>query len=303
MKCNSSDPNGNSTTWQYNSADELVQQTNALGASDYYVYNGDGELVQKTDADGRATVYAYNAVGQETTENWYASVDTSGNPVGNPTVTLSFVYNAAGELASATDENFTAGTTAVDSYTYDMAGETTSETEQIPGLAPTVTLASQYTNGDRTQLAASIGSTNDFVNNYQYQGLLGEMSQVTQTSNGGNAVAAKTATFQYDLQGELTGVDRYQNADATANFVAQATYGYDAIGALTSLAYTDKYSNTLDSYTYSYDALGNMASSTNTFDGTVSYTSDATGQLSLPAARIHLSTRVMCMTPTAIARR
>ena len=60
------------------------------------------------------------------------------------------------------------------------------------------------------------------------------MSQVSQTSNGGDAVPAKTAAFQYDAACDLTGVGRYQNADATANLVAQATYGYDGDGNLTS---------------------------------------------------------------------
>jgi len=35
------------------------------------------------------------------------------------------------------------------------------------------------------------------------------MSQETQTGNSGNAVAAKTATFQYDRLGEFTAVGRY----------------------------------------------------------------------------------------------
>ena len=71
---------------------------------------------------------------------------------------------------------------------------------------------------------------------------------------------------------------RYQNADATANLVAQAALGYDADGNLTSLAYA-KSGSTLPSYTWTFDALGNMATAWNSTDGTATYGSDSTGQL------------------------
>ena len=126
-----------------------------------------------------------------------------------------------------------------------------------------------------------IGGTNDFVNNYQYQSVLGQMSQVTQTGNGGDAVAAKTVTFAYDRLGEFTSISRYQNADATANLVAQSTYGYDLNGNLTSLVYSNN-GSTLPSYSWTYDPLGNMTSSNETLGSIVdlvNYTSDSTGQL------------------------
>ena len=63
---------------------------------------------------------------------------------------FTWVYDEDGRALSASDSN--GETTATDSYTYDAAGEVLTETQQIPGLTPTVTLASQYTNGNRTQL-------------------------------------------------------------------------------------------------------------------------------------------------------
>ena len=124
---------------------------------------------------------------------------------------------------------------------------------------------------------------NDFFNSYAYQGVMGQMRQVTQQAvSGGDAVAAKTATFAYDLQGEFTTVSRYQNPDATANLVAQAAYVYDNLGNMTSLAYTNG-GSTLRSYSWSYDNLGNMATAYNNLDGTASYQSDSTGQLTSAA--------------------
>jgi hypothetical protein len=180
---------------------------------------------------------------------------------------------------------------------YNLAGEVLTDTQTVPGLAPAVVLSDGYTNGNRTSLSANLGGTvnqatsavtggtPDFLNNYSYTASAtnpyGQMSEVSQTGNGGNAVAAKTATFQYDLQAELTGVGRYQSANATANLVAQATYGRDNDGNLTSLVYANG-GSTLPVYAWTYDSLGDMATASETLGSivnAVSYTSDSTGQL------------------------
>ena len=252
------------------------QEIALVGYSDSDYYNAAGELAKRIDRDGRAIVYTYNALGQETAENWYPTSDTSGSP----TETLTWVYDEDGHVLSASDSK--GASTATDSYTYDAAGDVLTETQQIPGLTPAVTLASQYTNGNRTQLAVAIGGTDDFVNTYQYAGLLGQMSQVSQiaqTASGSDAVAPKTATFKYDLAGEFADVRRYAYQDSTHNLVAKAIYGYDGDGNLTLLGYTDGGGYTIVGYAWSYDAAGNMATSYNTFDGTVTYTSDGDGQL------------------------
>ena len=69
-----------------------------------------------------------------------------------------------------------------------------STTQQIAGLTPTITFAQQFdADGDRTQLAATIGTTADFVNNYGYDDY-GQMTQVTQSGvSGGNSVAEKAS--------------------------------------------------------------------------------------------------------------
>jgi RHS repeat-associated protein len=247
-----------------------------VGYSDQEQYNGAGQLTEKVDRDGRATTYTYDGLGRETQENWFSSTNTSGTPA----ETLSFAYDSAGRLHSATDA--TTSTTASNTYAYDAAGRVTSDTQQIPGLTPAVVLSDTYTAGNRTQLAASIGGVNDFVNNYQYNSVLGQMSQVTQESNGGNSVAVKTATFAYNNLGEFSTVKRYQNS-TTANLVATAAYGYDSAGQLTSINYSDGQSTpaTLDNFAWTYDALGNVATSSSSLDaaGAVTYSNDSTGQL------------------------
>ena len=81
-------------------------------------------------------------------------VDSSGNPVGSPTETIDYAYNPAGLLQSVSDAN------ATYTYAYDAAGDVTEETQQIAGLAPTITFNEQYTAGNRTQLGRQNGRQN-----------------------------------------------------------------------------------------------------------------------------------------------
>ena len=145
--------------------------------------------MSQTDADGRVTTYSYNSLGQQTAENW---LDAEGNPI----YTFTYGYDTLGDLVTASDP------TASYAYDYNSLGEATSITQSIAGLTPSVTLTQQFdAAGDRTQLAATIGGTADFVNNYTYD-LLGEMTQVTQSGvTGGNAVAAKTGRLRLQLGG------------------------------------------------------------------------------------------------------
>jgi YD repeat-containing protein len=56
------------------------------------------DLTQTVDADNRAIQYSYDKLGRETQENWYASVDQSGNPVGSPTETINYGYDYDGGI-------------------------------------------------------------------------------------------------------------------------------------------------------------------------------------------------------------
>ena len=58
------DPDGNTTSWQYDGLGQMTVQTspiviNEVHVTDQYEYNAAGELTEKIDADGRAIVYGY----------------------------------------------------------------------------------------------------------------------------------------------------------------------------------------------------------------------------------------------------
>ena len=166
-----------------------------LGYADSDIYDPTTDELYKTvDRDGRATIYQYNDLGQETGERWYATSNTSASP----TETITTAYTADGQIQSTTDQ-VGSNAPATDSYVYDDDENVITDTQTVPGLTPTVTLNEQYTDGNRTSLAAVLTTgtgtaavtNNDLVNTYQYEynpttNPLGQMSEVSQSSAAGS---------------------------------------------------------------------------------------------------------------------
>jgi hypothetical protein len=86
--------------------------------------------------------------------------------------------------------------------------------------------------GNRTQLAAAIGGTADFVTDYTYDALH-RMTRIEQHgASGGNAVAEKRIDLAYDAASQS--ITRYADLAAT-KLVATSTYAFDAAGRSTNL--------------------------------------------------------------------
>ena len=291
------DSDNNTTTSVYDSFGRVVKDTNQLGANDYYTYDAAGNLLQEMDRDQRVTAYSYDNLNQMTAETWYQTAGDVTNDT--PYETIGYSYDLDGETLNASEASIsypdgvkTATTVATDAYSYDSFGRTATDAQSIAGPAPAVTLASQYdANGNRTQLAATIGSTPDFANNYAYDAL-NEMTQVTQSGvSGGNGVAEKRVDLAYDVSGELSGLTRYADLTDPTRLVATSTYGYDASGRLTGLTHQAGDGTMLAAYHLAYDQAGQVtdpysyadAQATPTSDyttwGHAQYGYDTTGQL------------------------
>jgi YD repeat-containing protein len=122
-----------------------------------------------------------------------------------------------------------------------------------------------------------LGTTADLANSYLYDAL-DRLTQVQQSSNGGNAVASKQVNFTYNADGQTTALSRYSDLSGT-NLVASSTWGYDQNNRLTSLAHALGTGGTTTlSYSLGYD-LKSQITSLSTPDGTSSLAYDATGQL------------------------
>lgn len=190
--------------------------------------------------------------------------------------TIGYGYDDDDRLTSATESD---GSAAY-SYTYDNLGNVTQIYQTLLGLTTPVTFNQQFdANDNRTLLAASIGSSADFTNNYYYNAL-NLLTEVTQSGPSGGTVTAKRVDFTYNADDQFSTVNRYSSLD-TSQLAVTGTYGYDDAGQLTSITYTHA-ATTLASYSQTYDAAGRVfTASSDDASGidSVVYTYDAAGQL------------------------
>jgi YD repeat-containing protein len=258
------DPEDNTTTWTYDNLNRVLTDTNELSDSRSFEYDAVGNLVEKTDRLGRVTEYVYDNLYRRTSEVWKDGMSTVR--------TLSFTYDLAGQLLSASDP-------AADyDYVYDGLGRVTEIETDIDGLTPLISYAQAYNAvGNRTSLAVELGANDDFLNSYTYDNLQRLTSVTQETQSGGNTVASKRVDFAYNALGQFTDLDRYASLD-TSEFVANTAFTYDLANRLTSLQHTQGLT-ALAGYDYTYDAAGRFTSIDSLLDGLTEYTHDNAGQL------------------------
>ncbi|MGA2616993.1 MAG: RHS repeat-associated core domain-containing protein [Thermoguttaceae bacterium] len=251
------DPVGNTTSFLYDGQGRLTQETDGLGNSRSFAYDSSGNLAQYTDRNGQVRQFQYDPSGNVTAETWYAgglsqvSSDETGTVplTATPENTIQYTRNSAGRITSESDNS------TADTYTYDSVGQITSTTESSVG-GPTVTLACQYNPaGERTEMAATIDGTADFVDDYTYNSL-GQVTAVHQHGvTGGDAVADVQVDFAYNTAGEVATVDRYQDGQ----LAVEGDYSYDSLGRLVGLVYHQG-TTTLSSYAWTYSGDSPVAS-------------------------------------------
>jgi YD repeat-containing protein len=165
------DPVNNTTSWVYDALNRVAEETNQLSFTRYFVYDAVGNLTRRTDRNGRGIEYTYDNLSRRTQENWLDEYETTER-------TLAFSFDAAGQLVEAADP------AAAYSYTHDNLGRIVSIGQTYAGLSVPVQFTQQFDAvGNRTQFAATIGGTADFVNDYQFDALR-RMTRVTQHDVG-----------------------------------------------------------------------------------------------------------------------
>jgi YD repeat-containing protein len=177
--------------------------------------------------------------------------DVSSATNGTLVRTLSFTFDAMDQLTAASDPD--------SSYavSYDNLGRVVTVDNNGTSGVPRVILTSAYdAAGHRSSLSASLAGTADFWNTYTHDAL-GRLTRVDQApQSGGNSVSEKRVDLTYNAIGQFTSIVRYKDTDGgTSHEVATAAYGYDALGRLTSLAYTKGGTNLFTPYGWTYDSL------------------------------------------------
>jgi RHS repeat-associated protein len=198
--------------------------------------------------------------------------DAANASNGSTVRTITTAYDAASQITSISDPSSTI------QFTLDNLGRATTIAQSVNGLTPTVTLNQSFdAMNNRTELKASIASTLDFKNTYQYDQLQRLTDLVQQGQSGGNTVLAKHLTFAYNALSQRTQIARYQST-GTSNAVATTDFTYDSANRLSGIAHKQGSTN-LNTYAYTYDPLSRIASVVSTLEGTDTYSYDQTSQL------------------------
>ncbi|MHB1038490.1 MAG: RHS repeat-associated core domain-containing protein, partial [Pirellulales bacterium] len=262
------DPDDNQTTWTYDALNRVKTETNKLNLARQFDYDAAGNLTKRTDRNGRVIEYVYDNLSRRTEENWKDGQNTIR--------TIGYGYDLGGRMETAGDD-----LVGSYSYGYDNLDRSTSITQtMLSGLTVPILLGQKYdAAGNRTQLAATIGTAADLVNDYQFDNL-GRMSLVTQSEQSTqNPVAPKRVDFGYDAASRPETTTRYA-ALTQDDLVATTYYAFDDASRLTGAVHVLPGTPVQAlSYTWTFDRAGRITRQVNSADGTADYTQDDTGQL------------------------
>jgi RHS repeat-associated protein len=265
----------------YDSAGNLLQKTDQAGRITSFCYDNADRLTSTIDPAQKNTTYEYNARSQITAvidainQRYEFVYDVLGSRTQEKkgTATMSFGYDAAGNMSQRTDYNG-----AVTNYLYDALNRLT--TISYPGTPsatygydvlsrlttaanPTGTVAIAYDNRSRV---SSVTDVFGQVVSYDYDA----NSNRTQLSLNG----ATSASYQYDVINRLTQLT--DNASLNTTFAYDPTnkltarslpngvatsYQYDGLDRLTRLTHS-KGANTLADFQYQFNAVGNITQMT-----------------------------------------
>jgi RHS repeat-associated protein len=276
------------SSWSYGSgsqAGELLSSTDADGHTTHYAYDSFGDLTSVTDALGHETAMSYDADGR-----LHTTTSPNGNVAGGDAVTHTSTseYDAADELVSVTD-----GMGGVTRYGYSANGQQTSVLD-ASGRSTTYAY-----NLDGERISVKKGDEPASRTNYDDEGQV-----VAQEDPGGRTTTFQYDDLGYrdsvTIDGATT-TTTYQ-ADGKPAEVQLPTgrttyYQYNEEGRLRSISYSDGVTPYVEDVydadgrrtsqrtgastsLYRYDALGRLTSETDGSGSTTGYEYDPDGNLS-----------------------
>ncbi|HYH09201.1 MAG TPA: DUF6531 domain-containing protein, partial [Thermoanaerobaculia bacterium] len=237
------------TSYAYDTLAQLRQVTHAGNASTEYTYDAEGRIATARDENHTSpnTFYTYDAAGR------LSQVRQALNGTPNGFVTTHYIYDAHGNLASATDPNGN-----VTTYVYDDFGQMLSQVSPVTGT----TTYSYDTAGQLVSTTDANGATT--TRTYDILGRV--LSSVS--AGGGDS---ETVTWTYDTA--PFGVGRVATMlDPTGS----TSYGYERRGLLARETKTVGASTYVTRY--GYDEDGNRSRITYPSGRVVDYTFDRAGR-------------------------
>lgn len=264
----STDGDGNTTTYKYDSDDRLLSTTTA-GTTVTYTYDACGNLTSRADATGKTT-YSYDAANHLTNKaapnSWGRTYThdlggnlTSASDSGGPAGTTSYAYDAANEPVRVTDP-----TGAVTTIGWTNARRTS--TSYPDGVTQTVS----YDNAGRpVHTVAAHGSTTLVDQTGSYQTTAGKDQELLQSVK--DKVTGTTTSYSYD------GLDRLIDANTTGSTSSDYRYVLDADGNRTQSVINGVYS-AIDTFNAADQLVKRGGAGFGGYDADGNATSDGTGQ-------------------------
>lgn len=266
------DPRNNTYSNTYDLLNHPLSLKYPNNSVETYSYDAAGNIVTRTTRTGQVKTSAFDNRNRETGFTWSD---------GTPAVTKT--YDAASHVLTLNN-----GASSL-SYSFDAAGQMLSETQQIVnGGGPKVVTYSYDLDGDRVTLEYPSGGTMTYVHTPRRQ-----ISSITAGS------AAPMAAYTYDLAGHRTtktlengtaalyandDANRLVSLDHQSNGVSFAKYDYAYDTVNNRVSRTETAGATVAMDAYAYDALDQMTQVKYKYDavaGTherqVNYTYDSAG--------------------------
>ena len=237
---------GRTTSFSYDDNDNLTSETDPASHKTRYAYDKNDNLISITNAKGGVTSLSY-----DNATDWLTSVSFAGN-------TKRYSYNDDGTLDTFTKPD---GTSL--SYSYDELGRVTSDGINDYSYDNKLRLSSVSGNGK------TLSFTYDGFNRIAGTSYNGHSNSYSYDKNG-NCTGINGTTYEYDGLNRLTSVKfngktiRYTyRKDSQLSEVSYpngmtTSFGYDAVGRLTSKKTTLSNGTVIASYTFTLDKVGNI---------------------------------------------
>ena len=295
------DPDGNKTTYTYDSNRNLLTETDPLGHLTTYTYDSNRNRTSVTDALGKTTSYAYNSLNKVTsiTDQTGSITTFTYDPKGNlltitePTGAVTqFAYDSKGNVISMTDPKnqtttitydtynnpitITDATGAVHNFTYDIMGNLLSSPNpqtqyeynslnqliRITDALNSITTFTYDPNGNRKTVTDAEGNTTTYEHNYR-----GQIAKITDALNN-------ITTLIYGGTGcpSCGGADKLTSLTEAKGNITR--FEYDKRGNLKKEIDPLGYATT-----YTYDGANNLISKTDANGKQITYTYDALNRL------------------------
>lgn len=271
------DQNGKRTKFEYDALGRITAVVDHNGERSTYTYDEVGNQLTQTDVENQITKFEYDNLGRRISrQKALQEIET-------------FTYDAVGNMLANTDYD---GHQTV--MTYDNMNRSITETPDPSRAEATITRTYTVTGMLETENDAS------GVTTWQYD----VMDRMIQKSNSistinytydknGNQLTAKTTELNgYDMTYTYDVVNRLVSAEDGATGIT--TYGFDAVGNLTSMNYPNNVNTSwtystlnrltnvgvsgngslIASYTYTLDPVGNRLSVSELSGRTATYTYD-----------------------------